>query len=237
MKRFLDTWKEWWGIRGSQKKVLHSPAHPTRQLDPVKHPPPLPSRRLLTNSSITVAIVAALGLVILGTFSTKDPVKPVATEISVLSKTSSSNLQEAEAYESWSADLTAYKTSLENGLAAMLNQLAGTGNVQVFITIAEGPRREFVEDGTESRQVTEEVDRQGGKRTITSVQTSRNTVKVRDSNGSDRLMTRREIGPRIQGVLVVADRGDDPVVKLEITKAISTVLGIAEYRVTVLPRG
>lgn len=236
MKRFLDTWREWWGSK-SVHRLPTSDTNPIRPMDPVKHPAPLPSRRLLTNSSITLAVLAALGLLILGSFSGTEPAKPAASSTPTALRPDSGQVRDTEEHGSWTSDLGNYKRSLESGLAAMLNQIAGTGNVQVYVTIAEGPRREFVEDRTESRQVTEEVDKQGGKRTITNAQTSRNAVKVRDPNGSDGLVTQREISPKIQGVLVVADQGDDPVIRLEITKAISTVLGIAEYRVIVLPRG
>ena len=88
-----------------------------------------------------------------------------------------------------------------------------------------------------AQQVTEEVNQQGATRKITSVQTDRRLVVVRAQDGSETPVLRRGDSAPGAGVMVLAEGADRAQVRYRITKAVSTVLGIAEYRVVVVPMG
>ncbi len=214
MKRLTDMWNWWWG---SAKQTAGT----------FKHPPPLPKRRLLSASSIALAALGAVGLMLLSTGPRVPPqVAPVGGE----------ELAHTAAVSSPDTGESAYQDRLEQELTSMLTQLTGAGNTKVFLTLVSGPTREFAADTTESRQTTEEVDKQGGTRTTTSVQTDRRLVTVRSQDGGEAPVVRVEHRPQVQGVMILADGADDAAIRYQIIKAVSTVLGIAEYRVTVLPK-
>lgn len=204
----------WWGSKSFRKTGT------------LKHPPPLPNRRLLSASSIALAALGALGLLFLASVPEVEKTVP----------TSGQQLKYTAAVPAPKSEEVAYQEKLEKELTAMLTQMTGAGNVQVFLTLVSGSTREFAEDVNESRQVTEEVDKQGGTRTTTSVQTDGQIVTVRSVDGGEVPVVRVEHKPKVQGVLVLAEGADDAQVRWQITKAVSTVLGIAEYRVTVLTK-
>jgi len=134
--------------------------------------------------------------------------------------------------ESWSD----FQTRLERSLAEALAQIAGVGEVRVLLT-ADGPRREYLANQTKEVRTTVDSDRAGVERQITEERTTTQYVLVAaDDRKGEQPIVVQEGRPPIRGVLVIADGARDPRVRLDILRAVETVLGVPAHRIEVMPR-
>ncbi|MDN5346885.1 MAG: stage sporulation protein [Clostridia bacterium] len=126
---------------------------------------------------------------------------------------------------------------LESQLKGILEQVRGAGRVEVSVTLAAGPMREYaVNTRTTSRSV-EEKDQNGGTRLTKETNADDQVVMARAGQiGGEGPVVIKESMPKVQGVLVVADGAEDPVVRAQMAQAVQTLLGIAAHQVQVLPR-
>lgn len=60
---------------------------------------------------------------------------------------------------------------------------------------------------------------------------------VIQSNGGQAVVPLDQLGPEVQGVVVVTPSAANPLIRQELTEAVETLLGIAAYQVLVLPDG
>lgn len=130
---------------------------------------------------------------------------------------------------------TSYEKNLENKLTQLLSRTKGAGNVAVSITVEGSSRQEHEKNIVKETKTVQEKDTSGGVRTTTEIKENQQ-VLVNKENGIDKPVILREINPEIKGVLVIADGAADSVVKANLTKAVETGLGIASYKITVLPQ-
>ena len=128
-----------------------------------------------------------------------------------------------------------YEKNLENKLTQLLSRTKGAGNVAVSITVEGSARQEHEKNIVKETKTVQEKDTSGGIRTTTEIKENQQ-VLVNKENGVDKPVMLREINPEIKGVLVIADGAGDSVVKANLTKAVETGLGIASYKITVLPQ-
>lgn len=102
-----------------------------------------------------------------------------------------------------------WQTGMEDRLARVLEQVRGVGKAEVFLT-CEGTQEKVVEkDETE-------------------------TVYERDSRGNQTPYVSSEIYPRVTGVLVVAQGGDDPVVIQNIQEAVQVLFQVEAHKIKVM---
>ncbi|MCL2177420.1 MAG: hypothetical protein FWB72_05730 [Firmicutes bacterium] len=120
---------------------------------------------------------------------------------------------------------------LENRLTNTLGLIGGAGQVSVMITL----------DGSSELVLAITNDRQNNTTTTTGGNGASNTV----SNTIDREtiiiaggqpIVIREIYPAIRGVVVVAQGANDIRVRLEIMRAVETLLGVPQNRIQVLSK-
>lgn len=130
---------------------------------------------------------------------------------------------------------TSYEKNLENKLTQLLSRTKGAGNVAVSITVEGSSRQEHEKNIVKETKTVQEKDTSGGVRTTTEIKENQQ-VLVNKENGIDKPVILREINPEIKGVLVIADGAADSVIKANLTKAVETGLGIASYKITVLPQ-
>ncbi len=124
---------------------------------------------------------------------------------------------------------------LEAKLANLLSQVKGAGSVTVQVTLAAGASTEFAKNATTESRTIQEKDPSGGVRTTTENKKNEQ-VLLATENGIDKPVIVNETKPVVKGVLVIAEGAGDSSVKANLTKAVETGLGIAAYRVTVLPQ-
>lgn len=124
---------------------------------------------------------------------------------------------------------------IENKIVQLLSKVKGAGNVAVSVTLEGGSSKETAQNITKETKTTEEKDTSGGIRTTTESKES-NQILMSKENGMDKAIVIREVKPEIKGVMVVADGAVNSNIKADLTKAVATGLGIASYKITVLPK-
>ena len=123
---------------------------------------------------------------------------------------------------------------LESRLENILSQIEGAGKVRVMITLAQSHEIVVAEDGKYDRTRTEEIDAQGGRRTVESLNTSGTKLTIKGEDGSVTPLILKTIAPRVEGVIIAAQGGGNAVVKEQLLKAVQTVLGVEPHKVQVL---
>jgi len=128
----------------------------------------------------------------------------------------------------------AYARELEAAVRAFLAELHGAQRVHVSITLAAGPELILAEQVSRERRVSQEPA-QGAPRTVTEERYSAQPVLVRRDQGrQEEALVLMERTPPVQGVVVVADVAADSRLRLEMSRAVATFLGIPVHKVYVL---
>ena len=131
------------------------------------------------------------------------------------------------------ADSSYYISALEKELSQALAECEGVGRAKVVITAANNGKSVLYVQKSESENITDETDSTGGNRR-TSQKTSDESVVYTDSGNTKSPFITEELVPEIQGVLILAEGGDDARTVSEITKAASALLGISVNKIKVL---
>lgn len=140
---------------------------------------------------------------------------------------------------SGTADTELLRTAreMEILLKEILEKVSGAGEVQVRVSLVASPLKEFAINSRISRHSVEERDQGGSTRMTTDVNEDAQLVMARGNQmqGLETPVVVRETRPEVQGVIVVAQGGGNPVVRARITQAVETLWGLAPHQVQVLP--
>ncbi|HHV55475.1 MAG TPA: hypothetical protein GXX55_08530 [Firmicutes bacterium] len=131
--------------------------------------------------------------------------------------------------------LDSYRRELEEILEATLSQVAGAGGVEVFVSLADSGRVEVMASETREVSRSEERESQSRQRSTLQDRLTREPRLVRRGQEESPVVTRR-LRPEIAGVLVIAEGAVRDEVRLELSQAVATALGLPSHRVAVLPR-
>ena len=117
-----------------------------------------------------------------------------------------------------------YKISLETELTSILEQIKGVGQTKVMLTI-EGTTeyiyaQENIVDNKENETILEEK--------------SQNKFVLIENQNQKEALVKKIIKPKVNGVIVVCEGGDSPIVNEKVYKAVSTVLDISSSKVCVV---
>lgn len=123
-----------------------------------------------------------------------------------------------------------YSTYLEKKLVNILSKINGVGNVNVMVTLENSVEKIAATNTTKTTEETLENDSEGGTREI---HREDMTTQVMTKGNDDSLMIVKEIKPTVQGVIVVAEGADDPILKEILYEAVKTALGIQANKVEV----
>ncbi|MCL2501209.1 MAG: hypothetical protein FWE90_12875 [Defluviitaleaceae bacterium] len=131
------------------------------------------------------------------------------------------------------ADVTDIR-AVEERLEEFFTLVEGAGKVRVMVGFTAHRETVFAMDIISSESLTREEDAQGGNREMRQTSDQSQTVLVPDRNGSSRPLVLRESEPRIEGIVIIAEGGDSPLVRAELTRAAQAVLGLDAHRIQVL---
>ena len=106
--------------------------------------------------------------------------------------------------------------TMEKKLEDALGCIEGVGEVTVSLTVKSGMEYVLAQDS----------DRQEGEEIL-------ETVIISAGSGVQEVVVQNTIYPTYQGALVVCQGGDDPEIKLQITRAVSSLTGLGSARITV----
>ena len=135
----------------------------------------------------------------------------------------------AEETENKSNNPNINEYNLEKDLEDILSKMQGVGKTKVLITYSQTSSVIPMYSETESTSVTEEKDSGGGTRK----QETSNVNKEVITNDNNDAITKTVVLPKIEGAIVIAEGGGKANIKTNIIQAVSTVTGVATYKVQV----
>ncbi|MBE7082070.1 MAG: hypothetical protein E7378_00100 [Clostridiales bacterium] len=141
---------------------------------------------------------------------------------------SSSSKKSTELPNSSEFNSQQYAQYLENKLIEVLDDINGVGKVSAMITLDGGMNYEYA---TESEEVT--TTSQSGNSTNTKTTIDEKVVMV-SINGKQTPLVIKSTYPKIVGVVVVAQGANNAQIKLNIARAIETLLDVSDSNVEIL---
>ena len=149
----------------------------------------------------------------------------IAMPVSDIKSDQTQDEQQVQKAENASEDT--YTDALETRLENALAKVEGVGNVKVMITLASSSEKVVEKD----QEMTSEVQEgeSGGKNTSSS-----ETAVYANGNGEETPYVKQELSPGIEGVLVIADGGDNAIVIENITEAVQALFGVDTHKIKVM---
>ena len=149
---------------------------------------------------LTLAGIIGLMLIIFGTFGEK---KDENADVSKNSQEKVSTLE--------------YIQALENKIGNIAEQITGSGNVRVIVSVSSGTEYIYVSN--------EKLGENSS---------SKEYITVRTESGADELILFKEIYPEVTGVSVACKGGDSPEIQAKLIAVISTSLNIGSNRICIV---
>lgn len=118
---------------------------------------------------------------------------------------------------------------MEKKIKNILSQIKDVGNVDVLITYSESSSVVPIYNEKNSKSTTEEVDTNGGTRTIESYNTDKEVVNGKNSE----IITEKVVVPKIEGAIITAEGAKNAEVKSNIISAVEAATGIATHKIQV----
>ncbi len=131
------------------------------------------------------------------------------------------------------ASLQSYERWLAQEAERVVSTIEGVGKVTVSVKLEAGFEKETLWSTQLSRQTTVEKG-QGNERQSSQESVSREMVTTRASGEESPFVPRTRL-PKVAGVVVVAQGANDPQVKANIYRAVTTLLDVPAHKVEVLP--
>ncbi|WP_409301603.1 stage III sporulation protein AG [Peribacillus sp. SCS-155] len=128
-----------------------------------------------------------------------------------------------------------YEKYLQSEMKGALEQIAGVSDVKVVVNVDASERKIFEKNKNTQKQVTDETDQEGGKRTVEDTNIEEQLVIIRDGEKEGPIVLETQ-KPKIRGVLVVAKGADNIQVKKWIVEAVTRTLDVPSHRVSVMPK-
>ena len=114
--------------------------------------------------------------------------------------------------------------------------VVGVGNVKVMITLKSSEENVVEKDQQSDGQSVEEEDSQGGKRMTKETSSDKTSIYEQKSDGTQVPYVSKKLSPEVEGVIVIADGGDNAVVVQNITGAIQALYGVEAHKIKVMKR-
>lgn len=138
-------------------------------------------------------------------------------------------------WENSSNDNIEYAQYLEKKLENILAKIDGAGEVAVMVTMATSAEQVVEKDMEISDELIMEADSQGGERTTN--QSSRSETAIYNGEENGLPYVSKEISPKVEGVVVIADGGDNAVVVKNITESVQALFGIESHKIRIVKKG
>lgn len=179
------------------------------------------------NINTNLAVIAAIGIILLvmsGTFfSNNNENIPFVKE-----ELNQSNVESVREVKS------TYETILESRLEEAFRSVEGVGQVKVMLTLSHGKEIVVAEDIISSESKTSETDSSGGTREVTSQSIDSSKIIISSPGGGNQPLILKEMEPQVEGVIIIAEGGNNIFVADALINATRAVLGIEPHRVKVL---
>jgi stage III sporulation protein AG len=133
-----------------------------------------------------------------------------------------------------SYDSNTYISELEGRLENILRKVNGIGEVKVMITLKASKEKIPLKDVPYTQEGLNEVDGEGGSRTNNSIRKEESTVLVTNEDGNTEPYILQEREPEVEGILIIAEGGDNVMVIKDIIEAAEVLFDIPAHKVKVM---
>jgi stage III sporulation protein AG len=133
-----------------------------------------------------------------------------------------------------SYDSNTYISELEGRLENILRKVNGIGEVEVMLTIKASKQKIPLKDVPYTQEGLNEVDGEGGSRTNNSIQKEESTILVTDEDGNTQPYILQEREPEVEGILIIAEGGDNVLVIKDIMEAAEVLFDIPAHKIKVM---
>ncbi len=133
-----------------------------------------------------------------------------------------------------SHNLNTYIAEMEDKLESILSKVNGIGNVEAMITLKSSKEQVALKDSPYTKEGLNEVDGEGGSRTDNHIQREDSTVLVTNDDGKTVPYIVQEKEPKVEGVVVIAEGGDNPRVVMDIMEAVEVLFDVPAHKVKVM---
>ena len=118
----------------------------------------------------------------------------------------------------------------------LLEKRVEVGKVKVMITLKSSEEKVVEKDSQrEENEITEE-DSKGGSRVSEDRSLSHTSIYEQKSDGTQTPYVSKEMAPEIEGMVIAADGGDDPVVVKNLTEAVQALFGVEAHKIKIMKR-
>ena len=129
-----------------------------------------------------------------------------------------------------------YERYLEEKTSCILEDVEGVGEVTVMITLKSDGQKIIEKDQSSSSQSTDEEDSSGGTRSVEDRSSDKTSIYEQTADGSSTPYVSKELAPEVEGVVVIADGGDNAVVAQNITEAVQALFGVEAHKIKIMKR-
>ncbi len=140
-----------------------------------------------------------------------------------------------EVSETFKSEQTlSYEEQLEKRLKSVYENVEGAGKVEVLLTLSNGKEIIVAEDITSQQSTVKETDGNAISREQSDYSSQGKKIIISGGNGFDTPLILKEIEPKVEGVVIVCEGGDNVIVVDALIRATQTVLGVEPHKVQVL---
>ncbi|MFD0958708.1 stage III sporulation protein AG [Paenibacillus chungangensis] len=124
--------------------------------------------------------------------------------------------------------------SLEARLKVILEKIVGVDSVSVLVTVDSTEEVVVERHRQESQSVTDESDKNGGTRHVTTVN-EEGQVVLYEVSGDQKPIVTKTVNPKVRGILIVAKGAENATVRRLIVQAVERGVNITPNRISVVP--
>ncbi|WP_285768877.1 stage III sporulation protein AG [Peribacillus sp. SI8-4] len=128
-----------------------------------------------------------------------------------------------------------YEIYLQNEMKEALESITGVKDVKVVIYVDASEKKVYERNKVTQKQITEETDQEGGKRTVEDTSVDEQLVLVKSGEKEGPIISETK-KPSVRGVLVVAKGAENIQIKKWIIEAVTRSLDVPSHRVSVMPK-
>ncbi|MCT4543700.1 MAG: stage III sporulation protein AG [Vallitalea sp.] len=132
------------------------------------------------------------------------------------------------------SDPQTYEEKLEKRLEKEFAKIDGVGKVEVIIMLKTSGEIVINKDAPNSESEIDEVDSDGGTRKSSQKESKEATVLINNSDGSTKPIILKELEPQISGVVIIAEGGDNILVKNNLINAAKVLLDVPMHKIEVM---
>lgn len=129
--------------------------------------------------------------------------------------------EEREETESGTVTEEDYASMAESKLETILAQMEGAGKVKVMITLSSSSEKIVEKDEETSKDETQSTS-------------SETTVYEETADRGQTPYVSKELTPAVEGVVVLCEGGDEPVVVQQITEAVEALFSVESHKIKVV---